>query len=118
MRSRSVDILAHPGLVAYDHARLAAENGVYLEVSARKGHSLTNGHVVKVAKEAGAATVLDSDAHEPADLLTPELTRQIAAGAGLTDEGAHALLQLNPENLLARLGFGTVPAPHPKIVAS
>ena len=118
VRSSAVDILAHPGLIAYDHARLAAENGVYLEVSARKGHSLTNGHVVKVAKEARASTVLDSDAHEPADLLTPELARQIAAGAGLTDEDAHALLQLNPEKLLARLGFGTVPAPHPKVVAS
>lgn len=118
VRSTAVDILAHPGLIAYDHARLAAENGVYLEVSARKGHSLTNGHVVRVAKEAGASTVLDSDAHEPADLLTPELARQIAAGAGLTDEDAHVLLQLNPEKLLARLGFETVPAPHPKVVAS
>ena len=118
VRSTSVDILAHPGLITYDHARLAAENGVYLEVSARKGHSLTNGHVVKVAKEAGAATVLDSDAHEPADLLTPELARQIATGAGLTEEDAHTLLQLNPERLLARLGFETVPAPHPKVVAS
>jgi histidinol phosphatase-like PHP family hydrolase len=106
VRSASVDILAHPGLISYDDARLAAERGVYLEMSARKGHSLTNGHVAKVAKQAGAAMVLDSDAHEPDDLLTPELTRSIAMGAGLTDEEAHALLQLNPRNLLAKLGFG------------
>ena len=59
VRSAAVNILAHPGLISYDHARWAAENGVYLEVSARKGHSLANGHVVKVAKEAGALTVLD-----------------------------------------------------------
>ena len=85
VRSASVDILAHPGLISYDDARLAAERGVYLEMSARKGHSLTNGHVAKVAKKAGAGMVLDSDAHEPDDLLTPELTRNIAAGAGLTD---------------------------------
>jgi histidinol phosphatase-like PHP family hydrolase len=110
VRSASVDILAHPGLITYDDARLAAERGVYLEMSARKGHSLTNGHVAKVAKQAGAGMVLDSDAHEPDDLLTPELTRKIAMGAGLTDEEAHALLQLNPRNLLARLGFGPVPA--------
>ena len=70
VRAPGVDILAHPGLISYDQARIAAENGVYLEVSARKGHSLTNGHVVKVAKKAGAAMVLDSDAHEPGDLLT------------------------------------------------
>ena len=65
VRSGSVDILAHPGLITYDECRLAAENGVRLEVSARKGHSLTNGHVVKMAREAGASTVLDSDAHGP-----------------------------------------------------
>ena len=110
VRSASVDILAHPGLITYDDARLAAERGVYLEMSSRKGHSLTNGHVAKVAKQAGAGMVLDSDAHEPEDLLTPELTRNIAMGAGLTDEDAHALLQLNPRNLLAKLGFGPVPA--------
>lgn len=109
VRSDAVDILAHPGLIAYEHARLAAEKGVYLEVSARKGHSLTNGHVVKVAKAAGAAMVLDSDAHEPDDLLTPELTRKIAAGAGLSDGEARAVLQLNPQKLLAKLGLGPMP---------
>ena len=107
--------MAHPGLIAYDDARLAAENGVYLEVSARKGHSLTNGHVVKVAKDAGAFTVLDSDAHEPDDLLTVELTQKIAKGAGLTDEDAHALLQTNPEKLLARLGYNLAPANQPRV---
>ena len=109
VRASGVDILAHPGLISYDQARIAAENGVFLEVSARKGHSFTNGHVVKVAKEAGAALVLDSDAHEPEDLLTPELTRDIALGAGLTEEEAHALIELNPQTLLARLGFDAVP---------
>jgi len=113
VRSSSVDILAHPGLITYDEARLAAESGVYLEVSARKGHSLTNGHVVKIARDTGAATVLDSDAHEPEDLLTPELSHNIAKGAGLTGEEVHALLQVNPQRLLARLGYGPVPAPQP-----
>ena len=108
VRAPAVDILAHPGLIDYEQARIAAENGVFLEVSARKGHSFTNGHVVKVAKKAGAAMVLDSDAHEPDDLLTPELTRKIALGAGLTEKEAHALIELNPQNLLVRLGFDAV----------
>lgn len=115
VRSGAVDILAHPGLISYDDARLAAENGVYLEVSARKGHSLTNGHVVKVARETGAYTVLDSDAHEPDDLLTVEITHKIAKGAGLTDEDAHALLEVNPQKLLKRLGFDVAPATKPSI---
>ena len=117
IRSTAVDILAHPGLISYAEARLAAENGVYLEVSARKGHSFANGHVVKMAQQAGAAMVLDSDAHEPEDLLTPELADKIAVGAGLTDEEAHALLQLNPQNLLAKLGVGPVPAPRSKTLS-
>ena len=113
VRSTAVDVLAHPGLITYQVARLAAENGVYLEISARKGHSLTNGHVVKTAQLAGATLVLDSDAHEPEDLLTGDLVIKIAAGAGLNDEESHALLQLNPQNLLAKLGFDPVPAVHP-----
>jgi histidinol phosphatase-like PHP family hydrolase len=111
VRSSFVDVLAHPGLITYEVARLAAENGVYLEVSARKGHSFANGHVVKIAKQAGAGMVLDSDAHEPDDLLTPEMANKIATGAGLNKEEAHALLQVNPQDLLAKLGFGPVPAP-------
>jgi histidinol phosphatase-like PHP family hydrolase len=111
VRSSFVDVLAHPGLITYEVARLAAENGVYLEVSARKGHSLTNGHVVKTAKQAGAIIVLDSDAHEPGDLLTPELADRVARGAGLENEEVHALLESNPRGLLAKLGFGPVYVP-------
>jgi putative hydrolase len=106
LSSTAVDILAHPGLISFDHARLGAENGVFLELSARRGHSLTNGHVVNMAKLAGASTLLDSDAHEPDDLLTRELSQNIAMGTGLTSEEAHALLEINPLNLLARLGLG------------
>ncbi len=118
VRAQGVDILAHPGLITYDQARIAAENGVYLEVSARKGHSFANGHVVKVAKEAGAAMVLDSDAHEPDDLLTPELTQKIALGAGLTEQEAYALIELNPQHLLARLGIDAVPRAPAKTVTT
>ena len=105
VRSSSVDILAHPGLISLDVARIAAERGVYLEVSARKSHAYANGHVAKVAKEAGASLVLDSDAHEPDDLLTPEFMLKVAKGAGLDDDEIHALLQLNPRDLLEKLGF-------------
>ncbi|MEE3249976.1 MAG: histidinol phosphate phosphatase domain-containing protein [Chloroflexota bacterium] len=105
LRSDFVDVLAHPGLITYEEARLAAEMGIYLEVSARKGHSLANGHVVKTAKDAGAITVLDSDAHEPDDLLTPDIRNKVARGAGLSDDEVHALLEINPRRLLAKLGF-------------
>ena len=118
IRSAYVDILAHPGLISYEDARLAAENHVFLEVSARKGHSFTNGHVVQVARKAGALLVLDSDAHEPEDLLTLEMNYRIAKGAGLNDEETHALLELNPQSLLDRLGFGPSNAARSKAVTS
>ncbi|MBW2171526.1 MAG: histidinol phosphate phosphatase domain-containing protein [Deltaproteobacteria bacterium] len=78
-----IDILAHPGLITDEEAAMAAENGVFLEITARKGHSLTNGHVAKLAKKHGAGLVLNSDAHEPSDLITPKQAEQIALGAGL-----------------------------------
>ena len=39
-----VDVLAHPGFITLDEARIATANGVHLELTSRRGHSLTNGH--------------------------------------------------------------------------
>ena len=102
--STHVDILAHPGLVTPEEAAIAARNGVFLEVSARRGHAFANGHVVRVARQAGASLVLDSDAHAPEDLLTREFAMNVAVGAGLEDEDAGALLEEAPRQLLASLG--------------
>lgn len=107
IRSPWVDVLAHPGIISSADARLAAERGVRLEVSARKGHSLANGHVVKMAREAGAILILDSDAHAPEDLLSPELCQKVAIGAGLDEDEVHSLLEENPRKLLAELGFNS-----------
>lgn len=100
-----VDVLAHPGLVTPEAARLAAERGIFLELSARKGHSFTNGHVARLGLQAGASLVLDSDAHQPQDLLTPALAAQIARGAGLDDGNATTVLHSNPVQLLRKLGL-------------
>ena len=105
LRSDFVDVLAHPGLITYEEACLAAEKGIYLEVSARNGVSLAIGQVVKTATIAGASTVLDSDAHEPEDLLTPDISQKVAKGAGLSDAEIQVLLDTNPRRLLAKLGF-------------
>jgi histidinol phosphatase-like PHP family hydrolase len=81
-----VDILAHPGLISRDEAELAARNGVYLEITSRKGHSLSNGHVARIAVETGARLVIDTDTHEPGDLITDEFAANILLGAGLNRE--------------------------------
>ena len=81
-----VDILAHPGLISLEEAQLASRNNVHLEISTRKGHCYTNGHVLSMARQAGAKLVLNTDAHQPDDLLTFEEAGAIARGAGLTGE--------------------------------
>ncbi len=81
-----VDILAHPGLLTREEAALAAKNGVALEITARKGHSLSNGHVAKIAEQAGAKLVLDTDTHEPGDLITDDFGRNILLAAGMNEE--------------------------------
>jgi putative hydrolase len=96
-----VDILAHPGLITNEEAELAAKNSVHLEITARKGHSLSNGHVAKIAGETGAKLVIDTDTHEPGDLITDEFARQILLGAGLSTEKIAAVLQ-NSRDLASR----------------
>ncbi|MFH1665573.1 MAG: histidinol phosphate phosphatase domain-containing protein [Candidatus Omnitrophota bacterium] len=78
-----VDILAHPGLISEEDARRAAEKGVCLEITARRGHSGTNGHVFEMALKSGAKMVVDTDTHAPEDLFTVE--KRDALLNGLTD---------------------------------
>ncbi|HLB29659.1 MAG TPA: histidinol phosphate phosphatase domain-containing protein [Dehalococcoidia bacterium] len=96
-----VDILAHPGLITLEEARMAAQNGVFLELTARRGHCLTNGHVARIAREAGARLIVNSDHHE-LDLLTPERARNVALGAGLTEDDLGQVLVDSPRSLLDR----------------
>lgn len=107
--SSNVDVLAHPGLLTIADAELAAERPTYLEISARKGHSLANGHVAALALKAGAPMVVDSDAHAPDDLLTEAFANTVARGAGIAPEQLRSVLQGNPVTLLERLGV-TAPA--------
>ena len=80
-----VDILAHPGLITEADVKLAARAGVALEISARQGHSLANGHLARLAKKFGAKLVLNTDAHEPGDLIAEDFARIVAKAAGLSD---------------------------------
>ena len=83
-------------------ARLAAENGVFIEITAKEGHCLGNGRVARVAQAAGARLLVNSDAHVPAQILTEEFARRVALLAGLEGEALQQALVTNPEELLAR----------------
>lgn len=67
-----VDILAHPGFINENDARMAAEKGVYLELTARQEHSQGNKHVFGMASMTGAKLVVNTDAHSANDLLSLE----------------------------------------------
>ena len=88
-----VDLLAHPGLITLRDAREAAARGVSLEVSGRKGHSLSNGHVVRLARQTKARLIFGSDMHDPADIITKEHAMAILAGAGLDRRAAEAIFR-------------------------
>jgi len=81
-----VDVLAHPGLITPEEARLAAEKGVLLEITTRAGHGYANGHVLALARAHGARFVVNNDAHGPRDLVGADLRRRIALGCGMTEE--------------------------------
>lgn len=100
-----VDIIAHPGPITAEVARVAAENGVFLEITARKGHSLTNGHVARVAAETGARLVFGLDAHGGDDIVSVAFRDALLTGAGLSPAAAHEVVFGSSAELRHRAGL-------------
>jgi len=98
----NIDILAHPGLIDPADVELAARRGIFLEITARKGHCLTNGYVAKLAMEAGARLVLNTDTHEPSNLITEEHALAVARGAGLNADQINTMFA-NSKQLVERI---------------
>ncbi len=99
LESEYVDILAHPGLISEKEVELAVKNKKYLEITTRKGHSLTNGHVFKLANKLEAKLVLNNDAHSPDDLISIELAKKIVIGCGGTLDDYNKMIK-NAEEIL------------------
>jgi histidinol phosphatase-like PHP family hydrolase len=96
-----IDILAHPGLITLKEAKTAAKKGIYLEITTKKGHSLTNGHVAMTACKAGAKLVINTDSHAPDDLITRERAVSVLIGSGLDMLRVRSVLR-NSEVLLRK----------------
>lgn len=101
---QDVSILAHAGFLTMEIAEKARENDIFLEITAKKGHSNTNGLVAKMGRKAGAAFLVNTDAHLPDDLITEKKAIEIAIGAGLDSSEAKVAVTKNPDILLKRLG--------------
>ncbi len=72
-----------------------------LEISARRGHSLANGHVARLAERGGAKMVFNTDSHSPTDLVSEREALCIVMGAGLP-KGAFQDMQKNALELVKR----------------
>ncbi len=79
-----IDILAHPGNISQEDAELAKEQGVFLELTTRKGHCRGNKNAVKMFKNTGAGLLINNDAHSPEDILAPGELKQTALSCGLS----------------------------------
>ncbi len=98
-----IDILAHPGMITEEEIALAQQKGICLELSARKGHSLTNGRLAALARKHNANLVMNTDAHKPGELFSPELLREVGLGAGLSESEFERALK-NSADLVAKRG--------------
>ena len=78
-----VDILAHPGYIKDEDVKLAAQKGIYLEITSRNGHSQTNKYVFDKAIKFNAKMVVNTDLHSIENFLTIEKRKHILNG--LTD---------------------------------
>lgn len=102
VNSKNIDILAHPGLITKEEAKIAKDNNIFLEINARKGHNLANGHVAKITNEVSANLVIGTDTHSPSDLITFNQTKNIGLGAGLNEKQVLTALLDNPRKILKK----------------
>ena len=103
VKSDFVDVLAHPGHITEDVVNLAARNKVFIEITTRRGHCVTNAHVAKMAGQAGALMLLNSDSHEESDLLTEQLAKDTLRQSSVSSRKFKQILEFNPLKLIQRI---------------
>lgn len=99
--SSKINILSHPGKISGEEVELAKENSIFLEITSRKGHSLTNQHVGTLAKERGAKLIFNTDAHEPEDLINDQGALEVVKRAGMTKKDLELMFE-NARSLIRR----------------
>jgi putative hydrolase len=98
----NADILAHPGIISEEDLLLAKEKGVTLEITSRKGHSLSNGYVAQEAMRFGVPLCINTDAHSPSDLITKEYAIRILLGSGIEENRIDSIFE-NSKALLEKV---------------
>lgn len=98
-----IDILAHPGRIFEEDVELAKKNNICLEITSRAGHCLSNRWIAKVAKKIGAKLIINTDAHDPEDLIGDKEALNIVKNAGLTEEDLKEMFK-NAMELVGKRG--------------
>lgn len=96
------DIIAHPGLISTEDLLFAKEKSVMLEITSRRGHSLSNGHVAQEAKRFGVPLCMNTDSHSPSDLITKDMAKRILLGAGIEESRISAVFD-NSKHLIEKV---------------
>jgi histidinol phosphatase-like PHP family hydrolase len=97
-----VDILAHPGFISEDEVRLAKEKNVCLEITSRKGHSVTNDWIVDLARKVGdVKLVFNNDVHTPENILYKNQILEILQNLDLSAQD-FAIMQNNAGDIFER----------------
>ena len=89
----NADILTHPGIISEEDLLLGKEKGVSLEITTRKGHSLSNGYVAKEATRFGVPLCINSDAHSPSDLITSQFARHVLLASGIEENRIESIFE-------------------------
>lgn len=97
----NADILAHPGIISEEDLLLAKEKNVTLEITSRKGHSLSNGYVAKEAMRFGVPLCINTDAHSSSDLITKETAISILLASGIEKNRIDSIFE-NSKTLLEK----------------
>jgi len=103
VQSPYVDILAHPGLITPEEASIASRNNIFIELTARRGHSTANAHVASVSQKAKARLIVSSDAHDENDLLTPTSVESILHQANINPRQRPQIIDRNPLLLIEKV---------------
>ena len=89
-----VNILAHPGILYGRGCKTCGgEKQVTLEISARRGHSLYNGHVARMWYKYGFPLVLNTDTHYPDNLIDDMFAEILIISAGVNKEDVGKIRQ-------------------------
>lgn len=98
----NADILAHPGMISEEDLLLAKEKNVTLEITARRGHCLSNGYVAKEAMRFGVPLCINTDAHSPSDLITKDFAVRILLASGIDENRIESVLK-NSKDIVEKI---------------